>query len=281
MKKNSPRQHPCLDFFHFFFLPVRPATRDFYLFAASKPYIVSRHVWPLALGCNAPQLAPQCSLCSQCFVPSTPPPHIFFFVRSWHPCSPFHAQERASVSLCPPLPPLPPCAALQTLERFEGAGANRIYLTVAVMQMDQYLARASVSEMGELYALAGACMLLTSKFVGTRALHAASLAEFMFQPDAERLLAMETQVLTVLRWRLQMPTPHDFIKIFSDNLQLYLPQRPDTNAALVESACAIADICCSGKRKKAQKRERETGRRKGSVTLSPRGAPRPGHACVS
>ena len=115
------------------------------------------------------------------------------------------------------------------------------------MQMDQFLARDAVDTFQQLYALAGACMLLTSKFVGTRALHAASLAVFM-DVDHASLMAMEQRVLQVLQWRLQMPTPHDFISLYCEGMKTYLPQSPADMARLVHVAAAISDICGPGTR---------------------------------
>lgn len=118
------------------------------------------------------------------------------------------------------------------------------------MQMDQFLVRDSVSSIAELHALAGACMLLTSKHVGTRALHAMSLAEFL-SIEHQALLAMEQRVLLVLQWRLQMPTPHDFISLYCEGMKPYLPQSTAVMDRLVEVATAISDICCTGKEERA------------------------------
>lgn len=142
-----------------------------------------------------------------------------------------------------------PLHYLQVLNRFEGAEENLVYLSVATMQMDAVLAKEPpVRDMHDFYALAGACLLLTSKYVGTRSLHAESLARFMRVSSKEHLMYMEQQVLRILDWRLQMPTPYDFINIFHYGMVLSHPLSADKARDLILRAFAISDFCCSGQR---------------------------------
>lgn len=133
------------------------------------------------------------------------------------------------------------------MERFVAAGASPESFPLACLLFDKYvIATLPVQNM---LAVACACLLIASKYIGQAPLDISSLARAMgvVTPHVESIKSAEREVCTILRWDFHATSTYSFIGAYIDAFQINLIGVPmHISDDVLPCSMEICDFCFRG-----------------------------------